>query len=187
MNTPRSGSSSPASVEVGLEARAPGGRTRCGRRTRSTSPRCSRSRTIIPAHVPKHRPLEPADRLVEPVEAHQPHERRRLAARDHEPVEPLELLRLAHLDDVRAEPAQHRRVLAEVALHGEDADPHGTCRPLPAASFEQLFAGASAAVGDADHRLAEPGGDAREHLGVLEVRRRLDDRLRARRRDRPRT
>ena len=55
-----------------------------------------------------------------------------------EPVEPVELLRLAHLDDLRAEPAQHRRVLAEVALEGEDADAkrlrhrQNLVRPLPA-------------------------------------------------------
>ena len=89
----------------------------------STSPRWSRSSTIIPAHVPKTGAVEAADRLVEPVEAHQPREGRRLAARDHEPVEPVELLGLAHLDHVGAEPPQHRRVLAEVALHGEHADP----------------------------------------------------------------
>jgi hypothetical protein len=77
-----------------------------------------------PRASPEHRLLEPAHRLVEPVEPHQAHERRRLAAGDHEPVEPFELLRLAHLDDVRAELAQHRRVLAEVALHCEDADRH---------------------------------------------------------------
>ena len=71
----------------------------------------------------EHRPAEVADRLVEPVEAHQPHERRRLAAGDHEPVEPGELLGLAHLEDLGAELAQHRRVLAEVALHGENTDP----------------------------------------------------------------
>ena len=47
----------------------------------------------------------------------------RLAAGDDEAVEAVELLRLAHLDDVRAESAQHRRVLAEVALHGQNADP----------------------------------------------------------------
>ena len=41
----------------------------------------------------------------------------------HEAVEALELLGLAHLDDVRAERAQHRRVLAEVALNCENADP----------------------------------------------------------------
>src|SRR5215831_3185767 len=37
-------------------------------------------------------PLELAQRLVEAVEPHQPHERRRLAAGDDEPVEPVELL-----------------------------------------------------------------------------------------------
>ena len=72
----------------------------------------------------EHGSLEATDRLVEAVEAHQAHERRRLAAGDDEPVEPVELLRLAHLDDVRAEPAQHRRVLAEVPLDCEDADLH---------------------------------------------------------------
>ena len=69
-------------------------------------------------------PGEAADRLLEPVELHQPHDRRRLAARDHEPVETLELLRQAHLDDARPKPSQHRRVLAEVSLQGEDADLH---------------------------------------------------------------
>ena len=53
----------------------------------STSPRWSRSSTIIPAQVPKTGPVEAADRLVEPVEPHQPRERGRLAARDDEPVE----------------------------------------------------------------------------------------------------
>ena len=37
--------------------------------------------------------LEAAHRLVEPVQAHQPHERRRLAAGDHEPVEPVRAAR----------------------------------------------------------------------------------------------
>src|SRR6188508_1564681 len=69
--------------------------------------------------------LKVADRVLEPVEPHQAHERRRLAARDDEAVEPLELLRLAHLDCVRAEPAEHRRVLTEVSLEGENADLHG--------------------------------------------------------------
>ena len=36
----------------------------------------------------------------------------------------IELLRLAHLDGLRAEPAQHCRVLAEVSLYRQDADPH---------------------------------------------------------------
>ena len=38
------------------------------------------------------------------------------------PSSPVELLGLAHLDRLGAEAAQHRRVLAEVALHGQDAD-----------------------------------------------------------------
>src|SRR5439155_1674700 len=46
----------------------------------------------------------------------------RLAAWDHEHVEALELLGLADLDSKHAEAAQHREVLAEVALQGEDAD-----------------------------------------------------------------
>ena len=74
------------------------------------------------------RPAELGNRAIEPVEAHQSHERRGLAARDHEPVEPLELLRLAHLDGIRAQAPQHRRVLAEVALHGQNADRHAEKR-----------------------------------------------------------
>src|SRR6186997_402833 len=56
----------------------------------------------------EHRPREFADRVLEPVQAHEPHDRGRLAARNHEPVEPVELLRLAHLYRLRAEPPQHR-------------------------------------------------------------------------------
>src|SRR4051812_14864401 len=69
-----------------------------------------------------HRPLETTDPLVEPVELHQPRERGRLAARDHEPVEPVELIGLPNLDDVGAETAQHLPVLAKVSLHGQNAD-----------------------------------------------------------------
>ena len=76
-----------------------------------------------PGARPEDRRLEAADRLVEAVEVHEPRERGRLAARDHEPVEPVQLLGLAHLDHVGAEAPQHRRVLAEVSLHGEDTDP----------------------------------------------------------------
>ena len=72
----------------------------------------------------EHRLFEGADRILEPVEPHQANERRRLSARNHEPVEPLELLGLAHLDRLRAEPPQHGRVLTEVSLHSEDSDPH---------------------------------------------------------------
>ena len=66
---------------------------------------------------------EAAQRLVDAVQAHQPRDRGRLAAGDDQPVEPVELLRQPHLDRLGAEAPQHGRVLAEVPLHGEDADP----------------------------------------------------------------
>src|SRR5918995_1210423 len=47
---------------------------------------------------------------------------------------------------------------------------------LPAADFEPIGV-EQRARGDAHHRVAEPGGDVGEHLRVLEMRRRLDDRL----------
>ncbi len=40
-----------------------------------------------------------------------------------EAVEPVELLGQANLDRLRTEATEHGRVLAEVSLHGEDADP----------------------------------------------------------------
>ncbi len=72
----------------------------------------------------EHRPRELRDRRVEPVEAHEPHERRRLAAGHDEAIQAFELSGLAHFHNVCAQPPQHRRVLAEIALHGKDADPH---------------------------------------------------------------
>ena len=66
-----------------------------------------------------------ADRLLQPVEADQTHDRGRFAARNDEPVEPVELLGQPYLAHVGSERAQHRHVLAEVALHGKDADRHG--------------------------------------------------------------
>ena len=50
---------------------------------------------------------------------------------------------------------------------------------LPAARFEQLF-GPERAGREAAHRAAEAARHACQDLGILEVRRRLDDRLRAR-------
>src|ERR1700751_683268 len=75
-----------------------------------------------PGARPEDRPAELPYRLVEAVQPHQPADRRRLAAGDDQPVEPVELLRQSDLDRLRAQQAQHRRVLAEVSLHGEDAD-----------------------------------------------------------------
>src|SRR5215212_11817689 len=47
---------------------------------------------------------------------------------------------------------------------------------LPAAGFEELFRG-ERSRGEAGHRVAEAPRDLREDLGVVVVRRRLDDRL----------
>ena len=53
--------------------------------------------------VPNIGPVKRPHRLVDAVEPHQAHDRRRLAAGDDQPVEPFELLGLAHLDDLGAE------------------------------------------------------------------------------------
>ena len=99
MKTARTGSSSPDDVEVGLERRdLPAERVAADRRRRRARGGCGRARSS-PRRC-RRRAGRSGDRLVEPVEAHQAHERRRLAAGDHQPVEPVELLRLAHLDRV---------------------------------------------------------------------------------------
>ena len=82
-------------------------------------------------------PLEALDRVVERVEPHQAHEGRRLATRDDQPVETLELLRLPHLDGVGTEPPQHRDVLAEVPLQGKNADPKRLHAPNSIGESEQ--------------------------------------------------
>src|SRR2546430_4044498 len=78
--------------------------------------------------------VECTDRLVEPVEPHQAHERRRLTARNHEPVESLELLRFPHLDRVDPQATQHRQVFAKVALDGEDTDAWAHYQPRVSSS-----------------------------------------------------
>src|SRR6185437_9518517 len=105
--------------------------------------------------------------------AHQAHEGGRLAAGDDEAVEPAELLRLANLYDIHAETAQHRRVLAEIPLHCQNADLHalemlvprrrapGRLSGLPAARLEQLFRTERGRRQPA-HRIAETARHARE-------------------------
>jgi hypothetical protein len=75
-----------------------------------------------PGARPENGLRKTADCLLEAVEADEAPDRRRLSARHDEAVEPLQLLRLPYLDDGCAEPAEHRRMLAEVPLHCEDAD-----------------------------------------------------------------
>ena len=90
-----------------------------------------------------------AQRLLEAVDPDQTHDRGRFAAGDDEPVEVLELLRLAHLDRLGAEAPQHGRVLAEVALDGEDSDSH----PITSRGFRAaLPAGATPPRGRTSHR-----------------------------------
>ncbi len=82
------------------------------------------------------RRVEAAERLVEPVELHQAQDRGGLAAGDDEPVEPVELVRQAYLDDVGAQPAQHGRVLAKRPLECKNADAHdGDCTVAPCSAF----------------------------------------------------
>jgi hypothetical protein len=76
-----------------------------------------------PGAGPEDRSPVAPDRLVQPVQAGEPHDRRRLATRDDEPVEPVELRRQPDLDHVRSEPAQHLRVLAKRPLERQHPDP----------------------------------------------------------------
>ena len=121
MKTPRNGRLVAVELEIGLEARdlAPVGvpvdlevgETEVGA-VDEDHPRAGAEDGSV----------EAPDRLVEAVEGGEPQDRRRLAARDHEPVEPVELLGEAHLHDLRAGGAEHPRVLAKRPLEGENTD-----------------------------------------------------------------
>jgi hypothetical protein len=78
---------------------------------------------------PEERAGEGRERLLEAVDPHETAHRGRLAAGNDEAVEPVELLRLADLDDVGSEPAEHGGVLAEVALNCQDADAEPFAHP----------------------------------------------------------
>jgi len=75
----------------------------------------------------------------------------------------------------------HARRRRAVCSASQEATPARGAAGLPASGFEQLLGG-ELGGGDADHGLPEPSGDARQDLGVAEVRGGLDDRLRAERR-----
>ena len=146
-------------------------------RTHSVSmqPRCSRSSMIIPAQVPSTGlPLrhERAQRVAEPFALDAERHRRRLAARHHQPVEPVEVGGHADLAHLGAEALQHLGMRFEVALQGENAD----YQPRLASSWP-LF---ELARLERLHRHAEALGRVRDALRVPEVRGRLDDRRRAR-------
>src|SRR5829696_5172140 len=81
-----------------------------------------------PGARPEDGSLESPNCLVEPVEPHQTHERRRFATWHDEAVQAFELVGLADFDRVRTEPAQHLDVLPEVALDRQNPDLHGVNR-----------------------------------------------------------
>src|SRR6188508_2253175 len=73
----------------------------------------------------EHRARKRPQRLLEPVEADEPADRRRLAAGDDQTVEAVEVLGLSYLDRLHAETRKRLRVLAEVPLQGQNADSKG--------------------------------------------------------------
>ncbi|MBM2822328.1 MAG: hypothetical protein HW413_1074 [Thermoleophilia bacterium] len=77
-----------------------------------------------PGARPENRPPILTDRVIQAVKPGQVHDRRRLTARDHEPVQPVEILGQPHFDHLRAESAQDVGVLAEGALQRKNADSH---------------------------------------------------------------
>ena len=126
---------------------------------------------------------ELAQRVGQPLALDPERHRGRLAAGHHEPVEPLEVARHAHLARLGAELAQQPAVGLEVALQREDADERRDALPAPVGEELLLLELARLQRG---HRRAEALGRAGDPLGVLEVGGRLDDRLRRAWRD-PRT
>ena len=123
MKTPRSGSALADQIQVGLEARELAA-VAVPLDLDVDEPEMCSVEQDHPRAGAEHGSGEPPDRFLQAVEPHQAHDRRRLAAGDHETVESVELLRQPHLDHVGAERTQHRHVLAEVPLHSEDADRH---------------------------------------------------------------
>ena len=71
----------------------------------------------------EHRPVVGAKRLQQPGQADELPDRGRFAAGQDDAVGLGELTRDANFYDLGAQAAQHRRVLANVALDGEDPDP----------------------------------------------------------------
>ena len=134
---------------------------------------------IIPAQVPSIGvPAAASSRSgsARPSRSMPERHRRRLAAGDDQPVEALEVGGHAHLAHLGAERRAACGVRLEVALEGEDADQRltaATSRGRRAAAARSSLRVSSDSI--APPRPSEARGDA---LGVLEVRRRLDDRAR---------
>ena len=130
-----------------------------------------------------------ADRLDQVVGARELADRRGLAAGDRQAVDVGQLARACGPRPASAPAASSiARVLAEVALEREDAGLHGavTSRAGTATSRGPGAGSPASPISRPGHRVAEAARDLRQDVGVLEVRRRLDDRLRHRARG-PRT
>jgi len=76
------------------------------------------------------RPAILADRLIEAVETRQVHDRRRLATRDDEAVQRVEILRQANRDDIGTESLESYSVLAKRPLQSQNADPRSPLHGL---------------------------------------------------------
>ena len=82
---------------------------------------------IIPAHVPKSgAPVagEVEQRLAQRPAVDEPAHRGRLAARQDQAAEALEIGRQAHLDRLDADRVEHARRAPRIALDREDPDLH---------------------------------------------------------------
>ena len=137
MNTARTGSPSmPGDLEVGLEG-ADLAAERVAPARVVGEPEVLAVEHDHPRARPEHRRAgahQVAQRLGEPLALDPERHRRRLAARDHEPVEPVEVGGHAHLAHLGAEAAQHARVRLEVALEREHADERRAHQPRLARS-----------------------------------------------------
>ena len=96
------------------------------------------------------RSVEGSDRIPEAVEIRQLRHRRRLSARDHEPVELVELSGKPDLHCINPEPPEHLQVLAERALQSKNADAGSVGSHHPIVT-SVTAAGAGASPGRASH------------------------------------
>src|SRR5207244_1131958 len=130
------------------------------------------------------------DRLTRAVEllqrgheiprVHELEQGRGLTTRHDEPIDPVELDRLAYLDRLDAAFLERPGVKREVALEGEHTDPH-TDSPrlrlaLPPARLQEILLRELRGL-DTDHGLAQILAHTHEHVGILEMRGGLHDGL----------
>src|SRR5438477_11050056 len=138
-------------------------------------PRCRRSSTIMPAHVPKTGPAKVRNASSNPYRRIS-----RMKVVDSPPgtTSPSSPSSCSGLRTSTTSAPRRRSIAACSRTLPWTARTPTRMPELPAAGFEQLFR-AQRGGGETAHCVAEPARDAPEDLGVVEVRGRLDDRLRA--------